>query len=358
MAEFPQAPAWVKERLRAGLVIPAHPLALTSRRRLDERHQRALTRYYHAAGAGGIAVGVHTTQFEIRQPRFGLFERVLELAVETLEHCERVAGPPLVRIAGICGRTAQAVREGRFAREVGYHVGLLSLAAMKGAGDDALVRHCRAVARELPLMGFYLQPAVGGRVLSYRFWRCFVEIPNVGALKVAPFNRYQTIEVMRAVAESGRAGEVALYTGNDDTIVPDLLTEYAVRTGSGEVRVRMVGGLLGHWACWTRRAVELLAACQASWRRSQGASELLTRGAQVTACNAAIFDATHGFAGCLAGIQEVLRGQGLVANGLCLNPKERLSAGQRAEIERVRSGYPELTDDGFVRENLESWLRD
>jgi dihydrodipicolinate synthase/N-acetylneuraminate lyase len=357
MPAYPRPPQWVCDRLRAGLVIPAHPLALTVRRRLDERRQRALTRYYHGAGAGGIAVGVHTTQFEIREPRYGLLEPVLRLAAETVGDCDRATGRATVRIAGICGKTAQAVREARLAREAGYHAGLLSLAAMKAAPDGLLVEHCRAVARELPLVGFYLQPAVGGRALSFQFWRRFVEIPNVLAVKIAPFNRYQTLDVVRAVAETGRAGEVALYTGNDDAIVTDLLTEYAVGTGSGEVRLRIVGGLLGHWACWTRAAVSLLAACQATWASGKVPASLLTHGAQVTECNAALFDAAHGFAGCISGIHEVLRRQGLMANTLCLNPHERLSPGQREALERVCRAYPQLTDDEFVRSNLERWLR-
>src|SRR5688572_17806981 len=251
MTTFPMPPAEVVAALRSGLVIPAHPLALTEQRRLDERRQRALTRYYHAAGAGGIAVGVHTTQFEIRNPKHGLFEPVLRLAAETIAACDQATGSQTVRIAGICGATPQAVSEAQFARAAGYHTGLLSLAALPQAEDDELLVHCRNVAQEIPLVGFYLQPAAGGRLLSFNFWRRFVEIPNVVAIKIAPFNRYQTLDVIRAVAESGRAEEIALYTGNDDSIVNDLLTEYAMDGG----RVRIVGGLLGHWACWTRKAV-------------------------------------------------------------------------------------------------------
>jgi dihydrodipicolinate synthase/N-acetylneuraminate lyase len=356
MSAFPQPPAWVSEQLRAGLVIPAHPLALTDQRRLDERRQRALTRYYHAAGAGGIAVGVHTTQFEIRDPKHGLFKPVLALAAETAAACDVATGRRTVRIAGLCGPTAQAVAEAEFARGIGYHVGLLSLAALREAGDDALLMHCRAVAQVLPLMGFYLQPAVGGRLLSFAFWRRFVEIPNVVAIKIAPFNRYHTLDVVRAVAEAGRAWDVALYTGNDDAIVTDLLTEYAVPTARGLVRLRMVGGLLGHWAFWTRAAVELHARCRAGRESATVPAALLTLGAQVTDCNAAVFDAAHGFAGCLPGIHEVLRRQGLLANTLCLNPDERLSPGQREEIERVARAHPHLTDDAFVAAHLESWL--
>ena len=356
MAGYPLPPAWVLERLRAGLVIPAHPLALTDERRLDERRQRALTRYYHAAGAGGIAVGVHTTQFEIRDPKHALFEPVLKLANETIVACDQVAGRQTVCIAGICGDTKQAVAEAQFASSAGYHAGLLSLAALRQADDDTLLTHCRAVAEQIALVGFYLQPAVGGRVLPFSFWRRFVEIPNVVAIKIAPFNRYQTLDVVRAVAEARRAGEVALYTGNDDTIVTDLLTEYALPTSSGEVRLRIVGGLLGHWACWTHAAVKLLDQCKATWSEGEIPARLLMLAAQVTDCNAAFFDAANGYAGCISGIHEGLRRQGLMSSTLCLNPREQLSPGQCEEIDRVWRAYPHLNDDAFVRENLERWL--
>lgn len=355
MANYPLPPSWVRESLRAGLVIPAHPLALSGKRQLDERRQRALTRYYHAAGAGGVAVGVHTTQFAIRDPQYGLFKPVLQLAAETIAACDEASGRHTVRIAGICGATAQAVAEAQFAREAGYHAGLLSLAALPQASDEALLAHCLTVGREIALVGFYLQPAAGGRVLSFNFWRRFAEIPNAVAIKIAPFNRYQTFDVLRAVAEAGRAKQIALYTGNDDSIVTDLLTEYAVATVAGEVRLRIVGGLLGHWACWARTAVQLLAECQATWGGSVPAA-LLTRAAQLTDCNAAFFDAANGYAGCIAGIHEVLCRQGLLANTHCLNPRERLSTGQRAEIDRVWRAYPELNDDEFVRSNLPRWL--
>ncbi len=356
MPEFPLPPDWIRKKLRDGLVIPAHPLALTERRKLDERRQRALTRYYHAAGAGGVAVGVHTTQFEIREPQHGLFQPVLTLASETIAACDAATGRSTVRIAGICGPTAQAVAEAQFARTTGYHIGLLSLSALRNTDDDALLEHCRTVAREIPLMGFYLQPAVGGRVLPFNFWRRFAEIPNVVAIKIAPFNRYQTLDVVRAVAEAGRAGEIMLYTGNDDSIVTDLLTEYAVPTAAGEVRLRIVGGLLGHWACWTQAAVRLLDECQAARANKDIPARLLTLATLVTDCNAAFFDAANGFAGCIAGIHEVLRRQGLMTNTLCLNPREQLSPGQRQEIDRVHRAYPHLNDDAFVRANLERWL--
>ena len=357
MGSYPLPPRWVRDRLAAGLVIPAHPLAVTTRRKLDERHQRALTRYYHAAGAGGIAVGVHTTQFAIRDRQHGLLAPVLALAAETVSEADRRTGKRTVRIAGICGKTAQAVKEAGIARETGYHLGLLSLAALAGAGDGELLRHCRQVARELPLMGFYLQPAVGGRVLGLSFWRRFVEIPNLLAIKIAPFNRYQTLDVVRAVAEAGRAHDIALYTGNDDSIVVDLLTPYSVPTHSQPVKVRIVGGLLGQWACWTQSAVRMLKRCQETWRRGHVPRDLLTQAAALTDCNAAIFDAANGFAGCIPGIHEILRRQGLLANRLCLDPNERLSPGQAREIDRVCRSYRNLTDDEFVRSHLDEWLR-
>ena len=333
----------LRSALRRGLVIPAHPLALTRGRKLDERRQRALTRYYLAAGAGGVAVGVHTTQFAIRDPKVGLYRPVLELAAETVAESQRGAG--IVRVAGIVGKTAQAVREARLAADLGYHAGLLSLGAMKGASDSQLVSHARAVADVIPVFGFYLQPVVGGRVLSAAFWRRFAQIENVVAIKIAPFDRYATLEVMRAVAESGRSGDIALYTGNDDHILLDLLLSYRF----GRRTVRMVGGLLGHWAFWTRQAVGQ----HAHSRRvasSGGAipQSLLRRAMEVTDANAAIFDAAHGFAGCIPGIHEILRKQGLLAGTWCLDPRETLSPGQLAQIDRVRRAYPHLNDDGFV----------
>ncbi len=356
MPQYPRPPSWVIEKLRAGLVIPAHPLALTNDRQLDEHRQRVLTRYYHAAGAGGVAVGVHTTQFEIREPQHRLLEPVLRLASETLSQCDQATGRSTVRIAGVCGNTKQAMAEAILARNAGYHLALLSLGALKDAAEEALLDHCRAVAGEIPLFGFYLQPAVGGRTLSCHFWRRFAEIPNALGIKIAPFNRYQTLDVVRAVAEASRANDIALYTGNDDSIVTDLLTEYAVRTSSGEVRLRIVGGLLGHWACWTHAAVKLLAECQATWRAGSVPQALLTRAAEVTDCNAAFFDAANGFRGCIAGIHEVLRRQGLMANILCLNSHEKLSPGQSEEIDRVWRAYPHLNDDAFVQSHLKDWL--
>jgi dihydrodipicolinate synthase/N-acetylneuraminate lyase len=343
MASDPLPPSAVLARLRAGVVIPAHPLAITSRRALDERRQRALTRYYLAAGAGGVAVGVHTTQFAIREA--GLLRAVLELAAE-----ETRAEPTAIRIAGICGGTRQAVHEAMLARECGYHAGLLSLAALADADDEALLAHARAVAEVVPLFGFYLQPAVGGRVLPFRFWRRFAEIPNVVAIKIAPFDRYRTIDVVRAVAEAGRAGEIALYTGNDDSIVVDMLCEYRV----GGARQRIVGGLLGHWAVWTKRAVGLL---QEIHETAQPTAELLARAVEITDANAALFDAANAYRGSIAGLHEVLRRQGLLEGIWCLDPQERLSPGQAEEIDRVQCAYPHLNDDAFVAAHRDEWLR-
>jgi dihydrodipicolinate synthase/N-acetylneuraminate lyase len=344
--------ATVKETLLSGVVIPAHPLALTAERKLDERRQCALTRYYCDAGAGGIAVGVHTTQFAIRDPQVGLFAPVLQLALATMREWETANKQRLVKVAGVCGVTKQAVQEAAFAREAGYDVGLLSLAALRDATVEELLQHCRTVANEIPLFGFYLQPAVGGRLLGYEFWREFLEIENVVGIKVAPFNRYQTLDVVRALAESGRHAEVALYTGNDDNIVADLLTEFRV---AGK-RLHFVGGLLGHWAVWTKRAVELLEEIKAA-RQNNQVFDVLARSAEVTDANAAFFDARNNFAGCIAGLHEVLVRQGLLAGRWCLNPNEDSSPGQLEEIERVYASYPHLNDDEFVAQNLTRWLR-
>jgi len=341
----------VRQHLLAGQVIPAHPLALTPRRALDERHQRALTRYYVGAGAGGMAVGVHTTQFEIHDPQVGLYRPVLELAAETAAAALGTDARPFVRIAGLVGDTRQAVHEAGVAASLGYHAGLLSLAALGDATDAALVRHCRAVAEVLPVFGFYLQPAVGGRELGYRFWRELAEVPNVVAVKIAPFDRYRTIDVVRAFAAAGR-DDVALYTGNDDSIVVDLLTPFPVHVGGRRVTRRIVGGLLGQWAVWTRRAVELLDAV----RRGVPDDGWLSLAAALTDANGALFDPRHGYAGCLPGIHEVLRRQGLLRGTWTLNPRERLSPGQREEIDRVLREYPELTDDAFVAEHRDGWL--
>ena len=347
----------LRSHLLAGQVIPAHPLALTAARTLDERRQRALTRYYADAGAGGVAVGVHTTQFAIRDSQVGLYRPVLELAAETARAWVGDARP-FALIAGLVGDTAQAVREAELARTLGYDAGLLSLGAWRDADEQALVAHCRTVAETIPLFGFYLQPAVGGRELSYRFWRELAEVEGLVAVKIAPFDRYRTLDVVRAVADAGR-DDVALYTGNDDTIVSDLLTPFAVTDG----RVCfIVGGLLGQWAVWTRRAVELLDRVKAvrAGLADDGEGPIdarwLREAAALTDANGAIFDARHRFAGCIPGIHEVLRRQGLLAGIWCLDSHERLSLGQPEELDRVTREYPWLTDDEFVREGLERWM--
>jgi len=350
-------PADVLAQVRRGTVIPALPLALDANRRFDERHQKALCRYYVAAGSGGLAVGVHSTQFEIRDPGVDLFEPVLALAAETLDAA--AAGKPFLKVAGVCGRTEQALREATFASGVGYQAALLSLAALKDESIDEMVAHCRAVAEVMPIIGFYLQPAVGGRVLPYSFWRQFAEIENVLAIKMAPFNRYQTLDVVRAVCEAGRAADITLYTGNDDNIVADLLTTYRIQTANGPVETRIKGGLLGHWAVWTHKAVELLDELHAVLDAGDTIpAELLTRGIEVTDTNAVFFDAANAFHGCIPGIHEVLRRQGLLPGTWCLNPAEVLSPGQSEEIDRVYAAYPHLHDDAFVTANLASWLAD
>ena len=332
-------------------MIPAHPLALNARRRLDERRQVALTRYYIDAGAGGIAVGVHTTQFAIREPQHALLRPVLELAAAAARSWR--GGDRVALVAGVSGRTRQALGEAGLARSLGYHAGLVSLGALRDATEAQLVRHCRRIAEIIPVVGFYLQPAVGGRSLGFAFWRAFVEIPNVVAIKIAPFNRYATLDVVRAVAESGRT-DIALYTGNDDAIVNDLVTPFRWVVNRRTVDLRIVGGLLGQWAVWTRRAVELLDRVKDA-RRSVPA-RMMAEAAALTDANGAIFDARNHFAGCIPGIHEVLRRQGLLRGTWCLDPNERLSPGQSAEIDRVIRSYPQLTDDEFVQRRLDRWL--
>jgi hypothetical protein len=337
--------------LRAGVVIPAHPLALDRDRKLDARRQRALTRYYLDAGARGLAVGVHTTQFAIREA--GLFEPVLELALRTAADW---ASEAPIMIAGLTGRTAQAVKEAQVARGLGYHAGLLSLAALKGASEDELIAHAQAVAREIPLVGFYLQPAVGGLVLPVSFWRRFAAIDNVVAIKIAPFNRYRTLDVVRGVVEAGAAERITLYTGNDDHIILDLVTPFTVVANGRERTVRIKGGLLGHWSVWVKRAVELLERIHAAVATNEISADLLALDAQVTDCNAAIYDAANDFHGVIAGCHEILRRQGLLEGIWCLDPSETLGSGQKQEIDRVCAAYPHLNDDAFVRANLERWL--
>ena len=341
--------------LHRGTVIPAHPLALTAALTVDTRRQRALTRYYCAAGVDGLAVGVHTTQFEIHEPARGLLKPVLALAAQTVDEMLQGQPHPFIKIAGLVGQTAQAVDEAALAVELGYHAGLLSLAALRHATDDELLAHCRQVAAVIPLVGFYLQPAVGGRVLPYSFWRRFVEIDNVVAIKIAPFNRYQTLDVVRAVAEAGRGDQIALYTGNDDSIVTDLITDFVFAEGAAPVR--FVGGLLGQWAVWTKSMVAMLATIQAE--RAAGTLDYrhwLTYGAQLTDANGAIFDAAHNYRGCLPGIHWILQRQGLLQGVWTLNPHEQLAHGQVAELARVCAAYGQLQDDAFVAAHLAEWL--
>ena len=333
-----------KEILRRGTVIPAHPLALDAQRRLDVRRQRALARYYLDAGAGGLAVGVHATQFAIREA--GLYEPVLRLAMEEARGWAR---RPVLMIAGLAGRTAQARSEAAVARDLGYHAAMLSMGAMKGAGVDEMIEHCAAVAQEMPLVGFYLQEAVGGPRLPLEFWRRFAAIENVVAIKIAPFDRYRTLDVVRGVIEARAEERVTLYTGNDDHIVLDLAVPFRLPRGDEQVTVRIKGGLLGHWSVWTKRAVEMFEAIQ------NGKIDL-SLDARVTDSNSAFFDVAHDFAGCIPGCHEVLRRQGLLEGIWCLDPRETLSPGQAEEIDRVYAAYPELNDDAFVRENLQRWL--
>jgi len=350
-----EIPADVLQVLNRGAVIPAHLLALDADRRLDERRQRALARYYLDAGAGGLAVGVHSTQFAIREA--GLYAPVLELAMRTAREWTPLGGRrPLAMIAGLAGATAQALREAGVARSLGYHAGLLSLAAMKGADEDALIAHCEAVAERIPLVGFYLQPAVGGIALQARFWRRFAEIDNVVAIKVAPFDRYRTLAVVRGVVEARAEARIAIYTGNDDHIVLDLLCPFVLRRSGADVQVRIRGGLLGHWSVWTRRAVELFERIHAAREAGHADAGLLALDAMVTDCNGALFDAANGFAGCIAGCHEVLRRQGLLEGIWCLDPAEGLSPGQADEIDRVYRAYPELNDDDFVSRHKSRWL--
>lgn len=341
----------IKRLLHEGTVIPAHPLALDASRQLDEKRQRGLTRYYIACEAGGIAVGVHTTQFEIRDPRYNLYRRVLALAAEEVKGASLTR--PFIKVAGLVGPTAQALSEAETAVELGYDLGLLSMGGLKDWSEKQILDRVKAVAGVIPVFGFYLQPSVGGRIFTYDFWLEFAKIPNVQAIKVAAFNRYQTLDVVRAVCFSGRENEIALYTGNDDNIVADLLTTYRFEKDGRIIEKEFVGGLLGHWAVWTSKAVELLRevkACKARGRSDTSA--LLTKGVAVTDMNAAIFDPAHSFHGCIAGIHEVLRRQGLLEGRWCLNPGEELSTGQMQEIDRVCNAYPDLTDDAFVRSLL------
>ncbi len=341
--------------LRKGAVLPAHLLALDAQRELDRQRQRAMTRYYLDAGAGGIAVGVHSTQFAIRD--VGLYEPVLDLAMQTVRDWTPLGGKrPLFMIAGLAGRTEQALREAATASAMGYHAGLLSLAAMKGADEDSLIEHCQQIADVMPVVGFYLQEAVGGIALSTRFWERFAAIDNVVAIKMAPFNRYRTLDVIRGVVAARAEQRVTAYTGNDDHIVLDLLTPFVFQRDGQPVTVRIQGGLLGHWSVWTQRAVQLLGRVHRAVATGEIEADLLALDSQVTDCNSALFDVAHDFHGCIAGCHEILRRQGLLEGVWCLDPAEGLSPGQAEELSRVSTAYPELIDDAFVSANLPRWL--
>jgi len=349
----------ITDKLRSGCVIPAHPLALQKDNKLDEHHQTALSRYYLAAGAGGLAVGVHTTQFAIHEPKIGLYQPVLHLAAETVRDFAASTnsdGKPIM-IAGIVGHIKQALKEAQLACDLGYHLGLLSLAALRGKSIEELVDHAAEVAKVIPIMGFYLQPVMSQMVLPGQFWSKFVEISNVLAIKISPFNRYQTLDVLEAVAHSGRSDEIELYTGNDDHIILDLLTQHKFNINGKVISVQIAGGLLGQWACWTKRAVEHLNRIKTIRQtKSQIPPDMLTLANQLTLANSAIFDAKNNFAGCIPGILYVLKGQGLLREIRTLDPNERLSPGQAAQIDKIIRDYPHLTDDDFVKENLHKWL--
>lgn len=342
--------------LHSGMVIPALPLVLNKNRKLDERRQRGLLRYYFDAGVGGLAVAVHTTQFNIRLPQFGLFRPLLEMAMEEQVRFSEKKQKPVFMISGVIGQTAQAIREACLAADLGYDAVLLSLATMSEASNKTLLEHCSAVAEIIPVIGFYLQPAVGGRKLNVDFWREFSRIDNIVAVKIAPFNRYQTLDVVRGVIESGRAEEIALYTGNDDNILIDLLSDYKIRVGDITYKKQIIGGLLGHWAVWTRNAVELFEDVHRG-KFDTDTRLTLALAHQITDCNAAFFDVANNFKGCIAGLHEVLRRQGLLEGIWTLNPEEILSPGQKEEIDRVYRSYPHLNDDAFVAENLDRWQK-
>jgi len=353
---YTELPQEIVHALQKGVVIPALPLALNKNRELDERRQRALMRYYLDAGVGGVAVGVHTTQFDIRLPGVNLYRPLLEIARKEFDRFVEQTGKPVIRVAGVIGKTNQSMEEAKLSLQNGYHAILLSLAAFSGASNREILKHCKTVAKVIPVIGFYLQPAAGGRKLDVNFWREFARIENVIAIKMAPFNRYQTLDVVRGVAESGRAEKITLYTGNDDNILVDLLTEYRFVVNGKTVKQRIVGGLLGHWAVWTRKAVELLEKVHNS-KLPNNMQDVMALANQITDCNAAFFDVSNNFAGCITGIHEVLRRQGLLEGIWTLKEDETLSPGQKEEIDRVYASYPHLNDDDFVKENLDRWLK-
>ena len=340
-----------KRLLMQGAFLPAMPLVLDENRQFDEPGQRRLVRYYLESGVDGIAVGVHTTQFAIRDPKINLYERVLRVAMDEMEAYSAREGRQLVAVAGVCGEAEQAVAEAGLAARLGYDAVLLSPGGLAHLSEDELVERTRLVADVLDVVGFYLQVAVGGRVFSYDYWKRICAIRGVKAIKCAAFNRYLTVDVARAIAFAEH--EIALYTGNDDNIVVDLLTEYAFERDGVTHTVRTVGGLLGHWSAWTHTAVEMFREIKGLTPGAPIESKWLTLAAQVTDVNSAFFDTANRFAGCIAGMHEVLRRQGLMKGIWCLDPQEGLSPGQAAEIERVYQMYPHLNDDAFVAAFLE-----
>lgn len=345
-----------RDILNNGAVIPAIPLALDENRKFDEKRQRTLVRYYLHAGAGGIAVAVHTTQFEIRLPEMNLFHTVVKTVIDEAEQFEKKTHKTIVKIVGVCGKVKQAVEEACFAAEINADAVLLSPGGLKDLNEEEMIERTKIIAEIMPVVGFYLQPAVGGRVFSADYWKRLSDIDGVVAIKCAPFNRYQTIELVRGVALSERRDEIALYTGNDDNIFIDLLTKYEINVNGKTVEKYFTGGLLGHWAVWTKNVVDLFGQIQKYRYGRNIPAELLTLAVKITDANAAFFDAANGFAGCIAGIHEVLRRQGIFKGIWCINPDETLSPGQAAEIDRVYSEYPELNDDDFIKAHLNEWL--
>ncbi len=343
------------KKLSEGTVIPATPLALDNNRNLNEKGLRLLMNYYLASGAGGIATAVHTTQFEIRKPEIALFEPVLKIVSEEIDKFEKENDTVIVKVAGVCGPIEQATKEAELAKKYGYDAVLLSPGGLNHLSEDEMIERTKAVAAIMPVIGFYLQTAVGGRVFTYNYWERLCAIDNVVAIKCASFNRYQTLEVVRAAAMSERSDKVTLYTGNDDNIVIDLLTKYKFDKNGKSVVKAFEGGLLGHWSVWTNNVVNMFKMLKAEKDKDTISTELLTLAAEVTDANSAFFDTANSFAGCIAGLHEVLRRQGLMENILCLNPDETLSAGQLEEIDRVYRAYPHLNDDAFIKENIESW---
>lgn len=343
------------QKLAEGTVIPATPLALKEDRSFDEEGQRLLMRYYLNCGVGGIATAVHSTQFEIRKPEIGLFEPVLRIVSEEIEAFEKKNDTVIVRVAGVCGPAEQAAAEAQIARSYGYDAVLLSPGGLNHLSEEEMIARTQAVAKEMPVIGFYLQTAVGGRVFSFDYWQKLCAVNNVVAIKCASFNRYTTLDVVRAAALSERSEKITLYTGNDDNIVIDLLTRYRFDKNGRMVEKGFEGGLLGHWSVWTKTAAELFYEIKAAKDQDMIPAELLTRAAKVTDCNSAFFDTAHAFKGCIAGLHEVLHRQGLMRSINCLNPQETLSPGQAEEIDRVYRAYPELSDDAFIAANIDSW---